>query len=117
MLLGLYLPAWAPASFQCAPNQTAHHRLGATEYRGYATGMVQTLFGVGSLLGISLAGVLLDRPLPVSLGKPRRAAGAGDPPAFVYSMNAVYVVCVALMRSRACWRRSCAGATRWRPPT
>ena len=30
------------------------------EYRGFATGMVQTVFGVGSLLGISLAGTLMS---------------------------------------------------------
>jgi MFS family permease len=66
-------------------------------YRGFATGMVQTLFGIGSLLGISLAGVLLTVLFRYHSGNPDAQPGAGDPPAFVSSMNAVYVVCVALM--------------------
>ncbi len=60
------------------------------EYRGFATGMVQTVFGVGSLLGISLAGLLMtsafrhytgtaglaptpDEPAPSSPRSTRRA--------------------------------------------
>jgi branched-subunit amino acid ABC-type transport system permease component len=59
--------------------------------------MVQTLFGIGSLLGISLAGVLLTVLFRYHSGNPDAQPGAWDPPAFVSSMNAVYVVCVALM--------------------
>jgi hypothetical protein len=59
--------------------------------------MVQTLFGIGSLFGISLAGVLLTVLFRYHSGNPAAQPGAADPPAFVSSMNAVYVVCAALM--------------------
>ena len=85
------------AGFFNAPNQTAIIGSVPRHYRGFATGMVQTLFGIGSLLGISLAGVLLTVLFRYHSGNPDAQPGAGDPPAFVSSMNAVYVVCVALM--------------------
>jgi MFS family permease len=85
------------SGFFNAPNQTAIIGSVPRQYRGFATGMVQTLFGVGSLLGISLAGVLLTALFRYRSGNPDAQPGAGDPPAFVYSMNAVYSVCVALM--------------------
>ena len=88
------------AGFFNAPNQTAIIGSVPRHYRGFATGMVQTLFGIGSLLGISLAGVLLTVLFRYHSGNPDAQPGAGDPPAFVSSMNAVYVVCVALMASR-----------------
>ena len=85
------------SGFFNAPNQTAIIGSVPRQYRGFATGMVQTLFGVGSLLGISLAGVLLTVLFRYHSGNPDAQPGAGDPAAFVYSMNAVYSACVALM--------------------
>jgi len=85
------------AGFFNAPNQTAIIGSVPRQYRGFATGMVQTLFGIGSLFGISLAGVLLTVLFRYHSGNPAAQPGAGDPPAFVSSMNAVYVVCAALM--------------------
>ena len=85
------------AGFFNAPNQTAIIGSVPRHYRGFATGMVQTLFGIGSLLGISLAGVLLTVVFRYRSGNPDAQPGAGDPPAFVSSMNAVYFVCMALM--------------------
>ena len=85
------------SGFFNAPNQTAIIGSVPREYRGFATGMVQTLFGVGSLLGISLAGVLLTVLFRYHSGPPTRARAPGIPPAFVSSMNAVYFVCMALM--------------------
>jgi len=85
------------SGFFNAPNQTAIIVSVPREYRGFATGMVQTLFGVGSLLGISLAGVLLTILFRYHSGNPDARPGAGEPLAFVASMNAIYFVCVALM--------------------
>ena len=61
------------------PNQTAIIGSVPREYRGFATGMVQTVFGVGSLLGISLAGVLLTVAVPPLLGPAGRAPTADQP--------------------------------------
>jgi MFS family permease len=85
------------AGFFNAPNQTAIIGSVPRQYRGFATGMVQTLFGVGSLLGISLAGVLMTLLFRYHSGNPDAQPGAGDPPAFVSSMNAVYFAGMALM--------------------
>ncbi len=85
------------SGFFNAPNQTAIIVSVPREYRGFATGMVQTLFGVGSLLGTSLAGVLLTLLFRYHSREPDMAPGGGDPGAFVSAMNATYVVCVALM--------------------
>src|SRR5262249_53353557 len=46
------------SGFFNTPNQTAIIGSVPRTYRGFATGMVQMMFGVGSLLGISLATVL-----------------------------------------------------------
>ena len=85
------------SGFFNAPNQTAIIGSVPREYRGFATGMIQTLFGVGSLFGISLAGVLLTVLYRYHSGQPGASPGAGNPHAFVSSMNAVYFACMALM--------------------
>jgi len=85
------------SGFFNAPNQTAILVSVPREYRGFATGMVQTLFGSGALLGTSLAGVLMTVLFRYHAENPEIGAGAGDPLAFVSAMNAVYVVCAALM--------------------
>jgi MFS family permease len=85
------------SGFFNAPNQTAIIGSVPREYRGFATGMVQTLFGVGSLLGISLAGVLLTILFRYHTGNPDMKPGSANPAAFVASMNATYFACVTLM--------------------
>src|SRR5207249_315837 len=47
------------SGFFNTPNQAAIIGSVPREYRGFATGMVQTVFGISALLGISLGGVLL----------------------------------------------------------
>src|SRR5262249_3295061 len=47
------------SGFFNTPNQAAIIGSVPREYRGFATGMVQTIFGISALLGISLGGVLL----------------------------------------------------------
>lgn len=85
------------SGFFNAPNQTAIIASVPRSYRGFATGMVQTLFGAGSLFGISLAGVLLTILYRQYTGRPDASPGPGDPAAFVFSMNGVYLLCVGLM--------------------
>jgi EmrB/QacA subfamily drug resistance transporter len=79
------------------PNQTAIIASVPREYRGFAAGMVQTVFGVSSLLGISLGGVLLTVMFQRYTGMPDARPGADHPAAFVASMNAIYWVCFVLV--------------------
>jgi MFS family permease len=85
------------SGFFNAPNQTAILVSVPREYRGFATGMVNTLFGAGALLGTSLAGVLMTVLFRYHADNPEARPGAGDPIAFVSSMSATYLVCAALM--------------------
>jgi EmrB/QacA subfamily drug resistance transporter len=81
------------------PNQTAIIGSVPREYRGFATGLVQMMFGLGSLLGISLGGVLLTQSFRHYSGVPDATPSAADPVAFVASMSAIYAVCFVLMGS------------------
>ena len=79
------------------PNQTAIIGSVPTQYRGFATGMVSTMFGVGSLLGTSLASALLTVMFRFYSGRPDATPTAAEPAALVSAMNAVFLVCVALL--------------------
>ena len=79
------------------PNQTAIIASVPREYRGFAAGMVQTVFGVSSLLGITLGGVLLTVMFQHYSGIPGARPDPDQPLAFVASMNAIYLVCFALV--------------------
>lgn len=83
--------------FYNTSNQTAIIGSVPRHYRGFATGLVQMAFGLGSLLGISLGGALLTVLF-------RRYAGLADatptaelPEPFVAAMNATYAVCFVLI--------------------
>ena len=78
-------------------NQTAIVASVPRDYRGFATGMVQTLFGIGSLLGISLGGAVLTLAFRHYSGMPGASPSAANPDAFVASMNVTYVACLAFM--------------------
>jgi len=77
-------------------NQTGLIASVPREYRGFATGMVQMVFGLGSLLGTSLGTVLLTVMFRYASGRPDATPSAADPASFVFAMNAVYAVCLAL---------------------
>jgi MFS family permease len=66
-------------------------------YRGFATGVVQMLFGLGSLLGISLGGVLLTQMFRYYSGVPDATPSAAMPGPFVAAMNATFAVCAVVM--------------------
>jgi MFS family permease len=67
------------------------------EYRGFATGMVQTVFGTGSLLGISLAGVLMSAAFHHFAGTPGIAPSPAEPGPFVAAINITCLACAALV--------------------
>jgi EmrB/QacA subfamily drug resistance transporter len=79
------------------PNQTAIIGSVPREYRGFATGLVQMLFGLGSLLGISLGGALLTAMFRHYSGIPDATPSAEAPAPFVAAMSATYAVCFVLM--------------------
>jgi MFS family permease len=85
------------SGFFNTPNQAAIIGSVPREYRGFATGMVQTIFGISALLGISLGGVLLTLAFRYYAGIPDATPSAAHPEAFVASMNVAYLACLALM--------------------
>jgi len=79
------------------PNQAAIIGSVPHAYRGFATGMVQMVFGTSSLLGTSLTGVLLTVLFQYHTGVPDAAPSAAEAVAFVAAMRAIYWGCLALM--------------------
>jgi len=77
-------------------NQTALITAVPREYRGFATGMVQMVFGLGSLVGTSLGSVLLTVMFRYASGVPDATPSAENAVAFVFAMKATYAVCLAL---------------------
>jgi MFS family permease len=67
------------------------------EYRGFATGMVQMIFGLGSLLGTALGSVLLTVMFRYASGLPDAAPNAQQAGPFVFAMNATCAACLVLM--------------------
>jgi EmrB/QacA subfamily drug resistance transporter len=78
-------------------NQTAIIGSVPRAYRGFATGLVQMMFGLGSLLGISLGGALLTALFRRYSGIPDATPSADVPAPFVAAMNATCAVCFALV--------------------
>ena len=78
-------------------NQTAIIGSVPREYRGFATGIVQMLFGLGSLLGISLAGVLLTVLFRYYSGVPDATPSASLPGPFVAAMRATYALALVVL--------------------
>ncbi len=85
------------SGFFNTPNQAAIIGSVPREYRGFATGMVQTVFGISALLGISLGGVLLTLAFRYYTGVAGATPSAGEPRAFVASMNVAYLACLVLL--------------------
>jgi MFS family permease len=85
------------SGFFNTPNQAAIIGSVPREYRGFATGMVQTVFGISALLGISLGGVLLTFAFRYFSGVPDATPSPTEPRAFVSAMNVIYLACFLLM--------------------
>jgi MFS family permease len=85
------------SGFFNTPNQAAIIGSVPREYRGFATGMVQTVFGISALLGISLGGVLLTSAFRYFSGVSDATPSPTEPRAFVSAMNVIYLACFLLM--------------------
>jgi EmrB/QacA subfamily drug resistance transporter len=83
--------------FYNTANQTAIIGSVPREYRGFATGLVQMVFGLGSLLGISLGGALLTVMFRRYSGIPDATPSADLPGPFVAAMNTTYAACFVLV--------------------
>jgi hypothetical protein len=57
---------------------------------GTAIGIINGIFGLGHLLGISLSGILLTFAFRYYSGNPATTPNLADTPVFVASMNATY---------------------------
>jgi EmrB/QacA subfamily drug resistance transporter len=77
-------------------NQTGLLSSVPRDYRGFATGMVQMVFGLGSLLGTALGSVLLTVMFRYASGRADATPTAEDPASFVFAMHGTYAVCVGL---------------------
>ena len=77
-------------------NQTALITSVPRDYRGFATGMVQMVFGLGALLGTALGTALLTVTFRYASGLPDAIPNAQDPTSFVFAMTSTYAVCLAL---------------------
>ena len=78
-------------------NQTAIIASVPREYRGFATGLVQMLFGLGSLLGLSLGGALLTLLFRHYSGIPDATPTAAAAGPFVAAMRTTYALCLIVM--------------------
>jgi EmrB/QacA subfamily drug resistance transporter len=78
-------------------NQTAIIASVPREYRGFATGLVQMMFGLGSLLGISLAGTLLTALFRHYSGLPDATPTPAQSAPFVAAMRATNALCLIVM--------------------
>jgi len=77
-------------------NQTALIGSVPREYRGFATGMVQMLFGLGSLFGTALGTLLLTLMFRYATHMPNASPSVQQATPFVFAMNATFACCVAL---------------------
>ena len=77
-------------------NQTALIGSVPREYRGFATGMVQMLFGLGSLFGTALGTLLLTVFFRYTSGIPDASPSPQQAMPFVFAMNATFAGCLVL---------------------
>src|SRR5262249_52267627 len=91
-------------------NQTAIIGSVPREYRRFATGVVQTIFGISALLGISLGGVLLTLAFRYYSGLADPTPSARQPAAFVASTNVADFAWLALV-AFACFASFLRGGT------
>src|SRR5262249_31593587 len=65
-------------------------------YRGFATGMVQMVFGLGALLGTAFGSALLTMMFRYATGLHDATPDPRHAGPFVFAMNMTFAVCLAL---------------------
>ena len=66
------------------------------EHWGIAIGIINGIFGLGHMLGISLSGILLTLAFRFYSGDPGTTPDPGDTKAFVGSMNVTYLFALGI---------------------
>jgi MFS family permease len=66
------------------------------QHWGIAIGIINGIFGLGQMLGISLSGIFLTLAFRYYSGLPGTTPHAGDPRVFVASMNTTYVFALGI---------------------
>lgn len=85
------------------PNHTAVFGSLPREDRGFATGIIHTIFGLGNTLGISVGGALLTVAFQHYSGIPGATPRPESPSAFVSSMNVCYLAAVVMSLLAFCF--------------
>jgi MFS family permease len=83
-------------AFFSSPNHAALVGSVPIEDRGFATGMLHTVVGLGNLVGISLGGGLLALGFRYYSGIPETAPDPGNASAFVSAMNLNYLIAIGV---------------------
>lgn len=84
------------SAFFNTPSQAAMVRSLPKEHWGIAVGIINTIFGLGHMLGISLSGVLLTLAFRYYSGEPQATPNPADAPVFVKSMNVTYLTALGI---------------------
>jgi MFS family permease len=84
------------SAFFNTPSQAAMVSSLPKEHWGSAVGIINTIFGLGHMLGISLSGLLLTLAFRYYSGEPEATPNPGDGQVFVASMNVTYVAALAI---------------------
>ena len=84
------------SAFFNTPSQAAMVRSLPKEHWGIAVGIINTIFGLGHMLGISLSGVLLTLAFRYYSGDAQATPNPGDAPVFVKSMNVTYLTALGI---------------------
>ncbi|HWP35178.1 MAG TPA: MFS transporter, partial [Thermodesulfobacteriota bacterium] len=93
LLLGL---TGLSVAFFNTPNHTAIIGSVPREYRGFATGIIHTMFGLGHLLGVSGGGALLALAFRSYAGLPGATPTPAAPAPFTAAMNVCYAAAAVL---------------------
>jgi EmrB/QacA subfamily drug resistance transporter len=86
-----------------APNHTAIFGALPKEDRGFATGIIHTIFGLGHILGISVGGMLLTIAFRHYAGIPGATPHPDHPSAFVSAMNVCYLAALLMSVVALCF--------------
>lgn len=83
-------------AFFFPPNHMAMISSVPREHRGVATGSLYMMFGLGSILGISLANYVMTAAFRLYSGLPGATPSAAHPAAFVAAINATFLTTAAI---------------------
>jgi MFS family permease len=84
------------SAFFNTPSQVAMVRALPKENWGMAMGIINSIFGLGHMLGISLTGILLTLAFRFYSGDPGRTPNPADSELFVASVNVTYMVALGI---------------------